>query len=283
METPLKTILTIAGSDCIAGAGIQADIKAAAACGVYAMTAVTAVTAQNSSGIKAVHPVDSDLLIAQLDAVFNDVRPDAIKIGMVGSPENAAAIAGFIRRNALEIPMVIDPVATVTAGGDLSSNLSELREIYLDQLFPLATCVTPNIPEALSFLPAMSESFPLCPDSFGRIAESLLNLFNSSGIILKGGHADDTSLTDTLAYHPSDDTTEILQLSHKRIDSINLHGTGCVFSSILAAALTRRSSLPVVFRQASDSLNRIIAASATHRLGKSTYGPLTPLGVGWPH
>lgn len=271
MKRELTTILSIAGSDCTGGAGIQADIRAAAANGVFTMTAVTAVTAQNSHGVSAVYPVPPSILEAQLNDILEDVRPDAIKIGMLGSCENGETIARVLK-NYRGIPVVIDPVMSSSAGGDLNSSTGQILELYLSKLFPIATVVTPNLIESELFLKQTTAKGGA--DSIEEFAGSLLRLFRSEAVVLKGGHSSGDILTDTLAYRSESGIVRFKTFCSRRISCKNLHGTGCVYSSLLASELAKGRDLSRAFTNASAMIKEFISDSTGYDFGSSDYGPL---------
>ena len=203
-------ILIIAGSDSGGGAGIQADIKTVTMLGGHAMTAVTAITAQNTLGVQAVHAVPTDMVIAQIDSVVSDIGVDAVKIGMIGSAETAERVAE--RLSAISVPIVFDPVMVATSG----SVLADARTIAaFGKLMEIAALVTPNVPE----LNALGGTAPV--------------LRHGCHVLVKGGHADGAVVVDTLV-SPSG------QQRHwegKRFETDDTHGTGCTLASAIAAGL----------------------------------------------
>jgi hydroxymethylpyrimidine/phosphomethylpyrimidine kinase len=216
-------ILIIAGSDSGGGAGIQADIKTVTMLGGHAMTAVTALTAQNTLGVHAVMPVPADMVTAQIDAVVSDIGADAVKIGMIGSPEVAHAVAD--RLEEMAVPVVFDPVMVATSGSLLAD---EATVAAFDRLMRLASVVTPNLPEL---------------EALGGEAAVLAH---GCHLVVKGGHADGPEIVDRLL-SPSGPLAE---LRGKRFDTSETHGTGCTFASALACGLG--AGLPIVkaFHQA---------------------------------
>lgn len=250
MTHKLKTLLSIAGSDPLGGAGIQADIRAGAALGLHVLTAVTAVTSQNSKGFYGLGCVEPTTLENQLRAIKEDATPDAIKIGMIGSLDNAKIIAGFLSFLNGEIPVVIDPVLTPTVNSSEFFNNEELIDLYKSDLFPLATVVTPNLKEY---------------DKIGDFS-------SANAVILKGGHLGGDIIEDKLFTGH-----KIFTISHHRVECRNLHGTGCVFSSLLAGYLALKYPLKVAFEKTVGSLSEIIAVSVEYILGNSDYGPLNIL------
>lgn len=272
-QKKLVTLLAIAGSDSTGGAGIQADIKAAAACGVYTATAVTAVTAQNSSGVSAIISVSPEILEAQLLAIAADVTPDAVKIGMIGSAENGAVIADFLKSLPSSTPVVIDPVLASSAGGDLADDKRKLADVMLSSLFPFSSVVTPNLNEALYFL-GETESV-ISHDSIDKIAERLLSLFGCESVILKGGHLQGDLLVDTLVSNQFQKNPK--KYFSRRIECKNLHGTGCSYASVLASELAKGVPIENAFVKTSSFINETISRSTGYSFGNSAYGPLNIL------
>ena len=253
----MKTALTIAGSDSSGGAGIQADIKTMTMHGVYAMSAITAMTAQNTTGVRAIQESTPEFLAQQLDAVFEDIPPDAVKIGMVSSGALIQVIADRLRhfdaRN-----VVVDPVMVATSGSSLLR--SDAVQTMLDELLPLAALVTPNIPEAqvLSGIPIRSSDDMITAAK--RIAESC-----HCAVLLKGGH----SINDAndLLYANG----ELHWFEGRRIDNPNTHGTGCTLSSAIAANLALGYGLAASVHRAKEYLTGALAAMLD--LGKGS-GPI---------
>ncbi len=266
MPRQLISILTIAGSDCSGGAGIQADIRAASLCGVYATSVVTAVTTQNSNGIRDIVEVNPESVIRQLECVFEESAPQAIKIGMLGSLEIGETVVAFLRDNAANIPIVVDPVMSATAGGNLTPNSKDIVSFYTDELSPVSTIVTPNIPEA--------ERFGCLRDNPDDTAMALLYRLNCMAVVLKGGHSDGELLSDILAVKNQDGKNSIERVTASRIECHNLHGTGCTFSSMLAAELAKGNSITDAFHTSSWKMKTLIADSRGYSLGHSRYGPL---------
>ncbi len=294
-----KTALTIAGSDCSGGAGIQADIKTMMANGVYAMSVVTALTAQNTTGVAAIQEFAPEFLAQQLDCVFTDIYPDAVKIGMVSSAELIRVIAEKLKfYHAKNI--VVDPVMVATSGSSLLSG--EALDTLKNQLLPLATVVTPNIPEA----EILAEQKISCAEDMIAAARKISETWHCS-VLLKGGHSlnDANDLlcccsASTAEYSEvrndgaqnafgngekknisEDDkgrvngnihNSEILTWFYgRRIENPNTHGTGCTLSSAIAANLAKGRDLEEAIRSAKEYLSR--ALDAMLDLGKGS-GPL---------
>ncbi len=222
----MRHILSVAASDSCAGAGIQADIKTISALGEYAVTAITAVTAQNTAGIKGIEYLDPNILRLQLEALFEDIRIDAIKIGMLGSRELIEVLADCIGARINSIPVVLDPVLESSTGFMLSGE--DLRPDISNLLFPLTTVLTPNLPEAESFLNYTIKDLA----SIKQACRDLLNM-GPEWVVLKGGHLDGEPL-DVIA-----NKLQTWIIPGKRVSGGNNHGTGCTFSAALAVFLAR--------------------------------------------
>ena len=242
----LKTALTIAGSDCSGGAGIQADLKTMTMNGVYAMSAVTALTAQNTTGVRGIQEATPEFLKQQIDAVFEDIAPDAVKIGMVASGALIRVIADRLRfygaRN-----VVVDPVMVATSGSALMK--SDAVQTLTDELLPLATLVTPNIPEAqiLSGLTIETKEEMLAA------AKKIGDEYHCA-VLLKGGHRINDA--NDLLYARG----EAVWFEGRRIDNPNTHGTGCTLSSAIAANLAKGFSLHESVRRAKAYISGALAA-----------------------
>ncbi|MCR4627300.1 MAG: bifunctional hydroxymethylpyrimidine kinase/phosphomethylpyrimidine kinase [Treponema sp.] len=253
----MKTALTIAGSDSCGGAGIQADIKTMTCNGVYAMSAITALTAQNTTGVSGIMEVTPDFLAAQLDAVIQDIFPDAVKTGMVSSSLLIKEIAKAIKKYTLK-NIVADPVMVATSGAKLISDdaISTLK----NELLPLATVITPNIPEAEVLFGNKITSKEDMETAAKEINRNL-----GCAVLLKGGH----SLNDANDY--LFDGTDGTWFTGKRIDNPNTHGTGCTLSSAIASGLAKGLSLKESVKHAKDYISG--ALSAMLDLGKGS-GPM---------
>ena len=253
----MKTTLTIAGSDSIGGAGIQADIKTMTMNGVYAMSVVTALTAQNTLGVRAILDSTPSFLKEQLDAVFEDIIPDSVKIGMVSSGELIEVIAERLRfYNAQNV--VVDPVMVATSGAELIK--TGAVETLTEKLLPIATLVTPNIPEAevLSGIKINSR------DDMAKAAEHMAKKYGCS-VLLKGGH----SINDAndLLY----ENGSVAWFCGKRINNPNTHGTGCTLSSAIASNLAKGYSLCASVKKAKDYISDALSEGLD--LGKGQ-GPM---------
>lgn len=253
----MKTALTIAGSDCSGGAGIQADIKTMTMNGVYAMSAITALTAQNTTGVRAIQESTPDFLKQQIDAVFEDICPNAVKIGMVSSCELIEVIADRLRYYDAK-NIVVDPVMVATSGSALMK--TDAVKTLEAELLPLAAVVTPNISEAqvLSGLTVKTE------DDMVEAAKVIWNNYKCA-VLLKGGH----SINDAndLLYANG----EPVWFKGKRINNPNTHGTGCTLSSAIASNLAKGFTLAESVHRAKDYISDALAAMLD--LGKGS-GPM---------
>ena len=259
----MKSVLTIAGSDSSGGAGIQADIKTIQAHRLFAQSAITALTAQNTTGVYGVIDVPPDFVSRQIDVVFDDIRPDAVKIGMVSSPGIVEAIAEALVRNEAE-NIVVDPVMVATSGSALSSSgaVIALRE----RLIPLATVITPNMPEAeVLFGAAISGE-----EGQERAAREIAAAFGVA-VLVKGGHGENDA-NDVLA---RPDGT-VAWFTGERVKTRNTHGTGCTLSSAIACGLAVGKTLE---EAVADAKRYITGALSTGLdLGRGS-GPLDHM---WP-
>lgn len=254
-------VLSIAGSDSGGGAGIQADLKTFAALGCYGMTAITALTAQNTTGVRAIHAVPPSMLREQIDAVVEDIGVDAVKIGMLHAPEIVQVVSEAIDRHALA-QVVLDPVMIATSGAVLIENAAV--QALVQQLFPRALLITPNLDEA-GFLVGRtlhSES------DMQQAAQQLLDQ-GARAVLLKGGHLAGEQVCDLFAAR----TGESFWLRAPRIASPNTHGTGCTLSSAIAAHLALGQELTTALHSAHAYVRRALQAGAHVRTGAGS-GPL---------
>lgn len=242
----MKTVLSIAGSDCSGGAGIQADIKTMTMNGVYAMSAVTALTAQNTTGVRAIQESTPEFLKQQLDAVFEDIYPDAVKIGMVASSDLIRVIADRLRFYRAG-NIVVDPVMVASAGSSLIRQ--EAVQTLIQELLPLATLITPNIPEAqvLSGLTIGSREHMI-------LAAKQIGDDCHCAVLLKGGHRINDA--NDLLYAGG----ELRWFEGKRIPNPNTHGTGCTLSSAIASNLAKGFTLAQSVQRAKDYISGALAA-----------------------
>lgn len=253
----IKTALTIAGSDSCGGAGIQADIKTMTMNGVYAMSAITALTAQNTLGVRAISEVAPEFLGQQLDAVFEDIFPDAVKIGMVASDELIRVIAEKLRFYQAK-NIVVDPVMVATSGSALLK--TDAIKTLTDELLPLATLVTPNIPEA----EILANQKIHTADDMRATAKKIGDTYGCA-VLLKGGHS--VNDANDLLY----ENNNFHWFEGKRIQTENTHGTGCTLSSAIASNLAKGSSLEEAVRLAKEYISGALAAGLD--LGKGS-GPM---------
>ena len=253
----MNTALTIAGSDSSGGAGIQADIKTMTANGVYAMSAITALTAQNTTGVQGIFEVTPEFLSLQLDSIFTDIRPDAVKIGMVSSSGLISAIAEKLKEYKAE-NIVVDPVMVATSGARLISEdaISTLKA----ELLPLAKVLTPNIPET-EVLADMKVS---SADDMEKAAKLISEKYGCA-VLCKGGH----SLNDANDLLYADGKSH--WFNGKRIDNPNTHGTGCTLSSAIASNLAKGYDLKTSVERAKEYISGALAAMLD--LGKGS-GPM---------
>lgn len=253
----MRTALSIAGSDSSGGAGIQADIKTMTANGVYAMTAITALTAQNTTGVTGIMEVTSEFLAQQLDSIFTDIRPDAVKIGMVSSSALIQVIAEKLKEYKAE-NIVVDPVMVATSGSKLISD--DAIETLKTCLMPLSSILTPNIPEA----EVLAEMKVETEEEMILAAKKISETFHCA-VLCKGGH----QLNDAndLLYRDG----EYKWFHGKRIQNPNTHGTGCTLSSAIASNLAKEYSMDESVKRAKDYISEALEAMLD--LGKGS-GPM---------
>lgn len=253
----MKTVLSVAGTDPSGGAGIQADIKTMTMNGVYAMGVVTALVAQNTTGVKAISETTPEFLTEQLDAVFEDIFPDAVKIGMVSSKKLIHVIAERLRYYGAK-NVVVDPVMVATAGNSLIKEDS--INIMKNELFPLADIITPNISEA----EVLSETEIKNKNDMEYAAKVMCRKYGCS-VLLKGGHSVNDA-NDLLC-----NGGERIWIEGKKIDTVNTHGTGCTLSSAIASNLAKGYGMEEAVRLAKEYLSGALAAGLD--IGKGS-GPM---------
>ncbi len=258
----IPRVLSIAGSDSGGGAGIQADLKAFAACGAHGMTAITAITAQNTVGVTAVHPIPPDVIVAQVRAVQDDIGVDAVKIGMLGTPATIAAVARALDSLPDGTPVVLDPVMVAESGAELLE--PEARSQLIEQLLPRATVVTPNVPEARA----------LTGSGDGADAPELVRAVHALGpdvVVVTGGHREQ-------AVDVFFDGERIVELPGERHPDGAAHGSGCTHSSVLAARLAWGDD-PL---EAARVAKRMASAAVKNGLAGvgSGPGPVDVIGLG---
>lgn len=261
MMKKYATVLSVAGADSVGGAGIQADIKTCTTLGVYAMTAITALTAQNTQGVRAVEAVSPSMLRAQLDAVLDDVRPDALKTGMLPNADAVEAVAECVRRYSLR-NLVVDPVLVATSGDSLTEG--SVGHAILEKVAPLCALITPNIPEAM----ALTGVEITCREDMMAAARELQRRAGCA-VLLKGGHAEGNTHPDLLLTKEG----EAVWFEHPHIDTVNTHGTGCSLSSAIASFLALGYPLEEAARRGVDWLHGAIAAGAGYSFGHG-HGPV---------
>ncbi|MBR6400341.1 MAG: bifunctional hydroxymethylpyrimidine kinase/phosphomethylpyrimidine kinase [Firmicutes bacterium] len=257
----MKKVLTIAGSDCSGGAGIQADIKTITAHGQYAMSAITALTAQNTQGVTGVSVVSADFLADQLEACLSDIMPDAVKIGMVCSAELASVIAEKLVKYDVK-NVVFDPVMVATSGAALMDSGS-VAEI-LQALVPLAVLITPNIPEAETILGREIKNNMDCVKAAQKLSRDL-----QKSVLLKGGHLEANS-NDILFSEG-----KIINYRGDRIDTKNTHGSGCVLSTAIACGLANGQPLNTAIKNGKEFITNAIKSAASLDIGSGN-GPVDP-------
>ncbi len=249
--------LSIAGFDGSGGAGMQADLKTFSALECYGMTVLTALPVQNTCGVRNCYDIPLTAIEEQLEAIFDDIEPDSIKIGMLFSRSIIERVADFLRKHASHIPVVLDPVMVAKSGDALLQ--PDAVEILKAQLIPLACLITPNLPEARALVGAIPE-----PELLG---EKLLQL-GPGAVLLKGGHADSLTCDDLLLQQGAS-----TWLTSERIHSKNTHGTGCTLSAAICAFLARGFALADACHYAKRYLSGAILAAREHSVGKG-HGPV---------
>ncbi|MBT8546794.1 bifunctional hydroxymethylpyrimidine kinase/phosphomethylpyrimidine kinase [Polynucleobacter paneuropaeus] len=274
----IPKILTIAGSDSGAGAGVQADLKVITALGGYGMSVITAITAQNTLGVTAIQDVDLAVIEAQIDAVLNDIGADSIKIGMLASPEIVQVVANSLRKHDIT-RIILDPVLRATSGASLGGD--DTAQAMMKELFPMASLVTPNLEEASLLLGRDISQV----DDFKSAAEELLAL-GPQAVLIKGGHLDSahTQLTDYLMWRSIEDDLEIIQVKefkHPRVNTENTHGTGCSLSAAIATYLADGHDLPHAVGKAITYVEAGLKAGRFLSIGEGP-GPLWPMFEFYP-
>jgi len=253
--------LTIAGSDSGGGAGIQADLKTFAALGVYGMSALTAITAQNTVGVQGVVELPADFVGLQIDVVLTDIGADAVKTGMLSNSEIIAVIAAKMQEYRVD-NLVVDPVMVAKSGDPLLR--PEARQALIERLIPLAKVLTPNLQEARVLSGLEIESL----EAMKEAARAIQRL-GARNVVVKGGHLPGSLQSIDVLYDGHDFT----EFTAPRIATNNTHGTGCTFASAIAAGLAKGRSVPEAVGAAKAYLNAVLLASADLRLGQG-HGPL---------
>ena len=264
-STPIA--LTIAGSDSGGGAGIQADLKTFSALGVYGASVITAITAQNTRTVSAIQNVSAELISAQIDTVFDDLKVSAVKIGMLSSPEIIELVAAGLA--SISVPLVLDPVMVAKSGDKLlqQNAIESLKNV----LIPRASLITPNLPEAATLLD--------CADAGNEAAmrqqcEALLEL-GAKAVLMKGGHSSGSECVDLLVTREG-----VTRFSAERIQTNNTHGTGCTLSSAIAAHLALGYSMVDAVRRSHAYLHEAIRKADTLHIG-SGHGPVHHFHEAW--
>ena len=256
-------VLSIAGSDSSGGAGIQADLKTFSALGVYGATAITAITAQNTLGVHSQLALTPEIVYEQIIAVIDDIHPQAIKIGMLSNTNIVIAVADALSK--YSIPIILDPVIVSSSGHRLLS--VDAIDAIKERLLPMATLLTPNIPEMIALT-----NMPLASDKEKIEAAQLLTNYGINAILLKGGHEEGEIKRDIL-YIKSKDEIHISYLSSPTIQTKNIHGTGCTLSSAIAAFIARGLNLEEAITKAKEYITDAIRYGANIEIGKG-YGPV---------
>ncbi|MDA8410308.1 MAG: bifunctional hydroxymethylpyrimidine kinase/phosphomethylpyrimidine kinase [Treponema sp.] len=261
----MKRAMTIAGSDSGGGAGIQADLKTFAAHGVFGTSAITALTAQNTVGVQGVYEIPPDFVAAQIDSIVRDIGADVTKTGMIANAAIIEVVAAKVREYGL-FPLVVDPVMVAKGGDPLLR--AEARETLIKVLLPLATVLTPNIPEA-----EVLTGFSIASPEDARRAAREICRMGPKAVVVKGGHFEGEESADLLF-----DGEDFVVFPARRIDSKNTHGTGCTFASAIAARLALGHPLREAVAGAKDYVRRLIAASVDLGLGRG-HGPMDHLAL----
>ncbi len=266
----IPKVLSIAGSDSGGGAGIQADLKVITALGGFGMTAITAITAQNTLGVTRIQDIDLDVIDAQIDAVVTDIGVDVVKIGMLASPAIVKTVAAALKRHGIR-KIVLDPVLRATSGASLGGD--DTAHTIVTELFPLATIITPNLYETSTLLGRTIRSV----EQFKGAAEELLAL-GPRDVLIKGGHLEGEpyELVDYLVWHDRKDDVPVVlhkEFRHPRIPTINTHGTGCSLSSAIATYLADKHDLSHSVAKAISFVSAAIEAGQRLEIGQGP-GPL---------
>ncbi|MBT32492.1 MAG: bifunctional hydroxymethylpyrimidine kinase/phosphomethylpyrimidine kinase [Thalassobius sp.] len=262
MTKTYARVLTIAGSDSGGGAGIQADLKAMSACDGYGMSAITALTAQNTIGVRSIHSVPIQMIEDQVNAVIEDIGVDAVKTGMLHSSEIINTVAKLVKKFDLK-HLIVDPVMVATSGDKLLQD--KALDTLKKELIPLAELITPNLPEAEILLEdSISDS-----SSIENAAATLAQKYGVS-VLLKGGHLEENEVIDVF-YDVKKKTSSVFSAS--KIDSKNTHGTGCTLSSAIATFRARGFTLEDSVKNGIDYIRKAIAAGAEYELGNGS-GPV---------
>jgi len=258
-------IFSIAGSDPSGGAGIQADIKTITALGGYAMAAITALTVQNSHEVYAVHPVAADIVAAQVRAVMEDIPPDAIKVGMMGSADIVHCLS-LIFSQYCDIPLIVDPVILSTSGHSLLEK--DAVDILISEIFPQITLLTPNLAEAARLAGC---DMPASIDDMKRVGKTL-RAMGPAAVLVKGGHLDAGRVTDILVTEAG-----VTAFSSPMIETRHTHGTGCTLASAIATGIGQGKSLMDAVKMAHEYVHNAILTAPGFGHGKGPLNHLAPL------
>lgn len=255
-----KIALTIAGTDPTGGAGVMADLKSFHACGVYSMATITSIVAQNTLGVQHIHNLESSWVKEQLDSVFDDELPQAIKTGMIATKKTMELIQSYLKEHS-NIPYVIDPVMLAKSGDSL---MDENTKNHLQStLLPLADVVTPNIPEAEEITGIKIND----EESIRKAGQIFINEIGSKGVVIKGGHSADLNNAKDFLFTKNETYT----FENKRFDTKHTHGTGCTFSAVITAELAKGRSIKDAVKKAKEFIS--LSIEHTPEIGKGR-GPV---------
>jgi hydroxymethylpyrimidine/phosphomethylpyrimidine kinase len=266
MKKTYYRVLTIAGSDSGGGAGIQADLKTFSALGCYGMSVITALTAQNTQAVTGIYPIPPEFIARQIDAVMDDIGVDAVKIGMLHSPEVIHAVTERLKQYQIS-NIIVDPVMVAKSGDKLLRD-DAVNALKTD-LIPIASLITPNIPEAAVLL-QRSETF--VQQDIGHLEAACKELadLGPQAVLLKGGHLNTKKSLDIL-YSKTDETLQYFEA--ERIETINTHGTGCTLSSAIASYVAKGNSIQEAVLRAKEYITQALKVGAAYQLGKG-HGPV---------
>ncbi len=258
-------LLSIAGSDPSGGAGIQADLKTFGALDAYGMACITTLTAQNTTGVQDVHPLPAEFVERQIDSVFRDIEVDAVKIGLLGSIDICKAVTEVLQKYKPQY-VVLDPVLVAQSGDNLTSD--GILHSMTQDLFPIATLITPNIPEMQALTGIEPERLKNVIEDPESLRAEIENKLGQSAILLKGGHMAGEDCTDYLF-----DPQGFDKFTCKRIHTENTHGTGCTLSSAIAVYLAKGEGLSSACRKGKEYVSEALEASKNNKIGQG-HGPL---------
>lgn len=274
--THKKNILTIAGSDSSGGAGIQADLKTFEALNTYGASVITSITAQNTLGVQDVYDLPTEIISKQLDSVFSDIQFSAIKIGMLKNQAFIKVIANKLKEVSPQI-IILDPVMVSTSGHALLDN--DAMQSLTENLFPLSTLITPNLPEAAALL---GKGQAWVAKNLKQSCSELIEAYSLKAVLLKGGHLEGDTCIDTLAtlnrtdiqqVTSNENTVEFRTFTYKKIATKNTHGTGCTLSSAIAAFMAKGNTLEKSIAYAGEFLQQALSTSDLQKVGRGN-GPV---------